>query len=81
MIKVDPTIKAAIDLENSSVIESLWQFSELQATQETIIAIGFGDLAIPGTAKQWQDYWLALRDWKAGNPDFPDMSKRPIRPS
>lgn len=61
--------------------ESIWRANEMPLALECVTSINFGDGSIPGTAKQWQDYWLALRDWKDGNPDFPDMSKRPIRPS
>ena len=73
--------QAARDAANK-VVEDAWRASEMAQARENRIAIAeMGDDSIPGTAKQWQDYWLALRDWKDGNPDFPDMSKRPIRPS
>lgn len=63
-------------------IEDAWRDTEMPLARENRIAIAeMGDDSIPGTAKEWSDYWLALRDWKDGNPDFPDMGKRPIRPS
>ena len=63
-------------------VEDAWRSVEMPLARENRIALAeMGDDSIPGTAKQWQDYWLALRDWKDSNPDFPDMSKRPIRPS
>ena len=69
-------------MEAARQVEDAWRASEMAQARESRIAIAeMGDDSIPGTAKQWQDYWLALRDWKDGNPDFPDMSKRPIRPS
>lgn len=62
--------------------EEAWRASEMLLARENRTAIAeMGDESIPGTAKEWSDYWLALRGWKDGNPDFPDMSKRPIRPS
>lgn len=33
------------------------------------------------TARQWRDYRIQLRLWTDTNPDFPDISKRPVQPS
>lgn len=62
-------------------IENAWRESEMPKAQQNVTAIEYGEEDIPGTAQQWQKYWLALRKWTADNPDFPDSSKRPVAPS
>lgn len=61
--------------------ENQWRAIEMSTAKENVTAIDFGDDTIPGTAAQWKGYWLTLRDWKDGNTDFPDMTKRPVRPA
>lgn len=61
--------------------EIVWRDSEMPKAQQNVTAIEYGEEDIPGTAQQWQKYWLALRKWTADNPDFPDSSKRPVAPS
>lgn len=62
-------------------IENAWRESEMPKAQQNVTAIEYGEEDIPGTAQQWQKYWLALRKWTADNPNFPDSSKRPVAPS
>ena len=61
-----------------SEIESTWREVEMPRAQQNVTAIEYGEKDIPGTAQQWQKYWLALRKWTDTNPDFPDSSKRPV---
>lgn len=61
--------------------ENRWRDAEMPKAQQNVTAIEYGEDGIPGTAQQWQKYWLALRKWTDTNPDFPDSSKRPVAPS
>lgn len=61
--------------------ENEWRDTEMPKAQQNVTAIEYGEEDIPGTAQQWQKYWLALRKWTETNPDFPDSSKRPLAPS
>lgn len=61
--------------------ETAWRDEQMPAAQQNVTAIEYGEEGIPGTAQQWQKYWLALRKWTADNPDFPDSSKRPVAPT
>ncbi|CAI8821174.1 Phage tail protein [Pseudomonas sp. IT-P100] len=62
--------------------EDVWRDSELPIAKDNVTAIQFEDPdALPGTEAEWKAYWIALRNWKEGNPDYPDLTKRPIRPS
>lgn len=60
--------------------ENDWRKSEMPKAQQNVTAIEYGEDDITGTAQQWQKYWLALRKWTDANPDFPDISKRPVAP-
>ena len=62
-------------------IEDAWRDTEMPIARNNVTAIQFGDEDVPGTEQQWKDYWLALRKWTIDNPDFPDMSKRPVAPN
>lgn len=62
-------------------IENNWRDAEMPIAQQNVTAIEYGEEGIPGTAQQWQKYWLALRKWNDTNPDFPDSTKRPVAPS
>lgn len=64
-----------------ALIENAWRENEMPKAQQYVTAIEYGEEGIPGTAQQWQKYWLALRKWTGTNPDFPDRSKRPVAPS
>lgn len=69
------------DPMDPAVLENAWRESEMPKAQQNVTAIEYGEEGIPGTAQQWQKYWLALRKWAETNPDFPDSSKRPVAPS
>ncbi|WP_226939997.1 hypothetical protein [Pseudomonas aylmerensis] len=60
--------------------ENQWRDSQMPLAQQNVTAIEYGEEGIPGTAQQWQKYWLALRKWTADNPDFPKKESRPIKP-
>lgn len=62
-------------------VENQWREEQMPIAQQSVTAIEYGAEDIPGTAQQWQKYWLALRKWTDTNPDFPDSSKRPVAPS
>lgn len=36
---------------------------------------------LPGTRAEWLTYRTKVRNWKDGNEDFPDQTKRPLMPS
>lgn len=62
-------------------VEITWRNIEMPKAQQNVTAIEYGEEGIPGTAQQWQRYWLALRKWTSDNPLFPDITKRPVAPS
>lgn len=64
-----------------AVIELEWRDIEMPKAQQSVTALQYGEEGIPGTAQQWQKYWLALRKWNDTNPDFPDSTKRPVAPT
>lgn len=72
--------KPAINLDYDFV-EEQWRGPEMTFASQQVTAIEYGDQSISGSSEQWKAYWLELRSWKQGNPDFPDPSKRPVRPS
>jgi len=65
----------------AAAIETAWRNDQMPKAQQNVTALEYGEESIPGTAQQWQKYWLALRKWTDANPDFPDSSKRPVAPS
>lgn len=67
-------------LQELSGVENSWRDTEMPIAKQNVTAIEYGEEGIPGTAQQWQKYWLALRKWTADNPDFPDSTKRPKAP-
>lgn len=62
-------------------IEDEWRTVEMPFALECVTAAQFGDPDVSGTEAQWKAYWIALRNWKEGNPNYPDIMKRPLRPS
>jgi hypothetical protein len=66
--------------EDYIFLENVWRESEMLRAQKTVTALDYGEEGIPGTQRQWKDYWLALRKWTETNPDFPDSAKRPKAP-
>lgn len=70
-----------IAADKAATTESEWRAAEMQAAQQTVTAIEFGDDSSPGTAADWKAYWLALRAWKEGAEGWPDSAHRPMRPA
>lgn len=81
VIEVDRPPEPQADPLDVALGEAVWRDIEMPKAQQNVTAIEYGEEDIPGTAKQWQKYWLALRKWTADNPDFPDSSKRPVAPT
>lgn len=62
--------------------ENVWRITETAIAKDNLDAILFEDPdALPGTDVEWKAYGVALRKWKESNPDFPDSTKRPPRPT
>lgn len=72
--------QATLDAKQAA-LEIAWRDTEMPIAQQNVTAIEYGEEDIPGTAQQWQKYWLTLRKWTADNHDFPDSSKRPVAPT
>lgn len=68
-------------------VEESWQKAELVAISNQLMAIEEAEAGedvpdlLPGTRAQWLSYRTKIRAWKEGHVDFPDQTKRPIRPS
>ncbi|NWD49006.1 hypothetical protein [Pseudomonas gingeri] len=62
-------------------VELEWQATEMSFIANQLLAIEEeADDALPGTRKQWLSYRTLVRLWHE-SADFPDQSKRPIRPA
>jgi len=62
--------------------ELAWVTAEMSVIAEQLLMLEDGDpVAAPGTEAEWRAYRIKVRAWKIDNPDFPDMTKRPVRPS
>lgn len=62
--------------------EKEWLTLEMALVAEQLLMLEDDDpLALPGTDRQWRDYRIKLRAWKEGNVDYPDQTKRPVRPT
>lgn len=65
-----------------AVAEDAWRIAELAVIADQLLAIEDDDpTAMPGTDRQWRDYRIAVRVWKAGAPNFPYPEHRPHRPA
>lgn len=70
-----------------SNVESIWRETEIQVIGNQLMAIEEAEAGsenahpLPGTRSQWLIYRTKVRAWKDGNDDFPDLLKRPNRPS
>lgn len=63
-------------------VESVWVEAERKYVGEVLEAIeDGGDDAPPGTEREWRDYRIQVRAWKEGAQGFPDIEKRPVRPT
>jgi hypothetical protein len=62
-------------------VELEWQAAEMSFIANQLLAIEEeAEDAMPGTRKQWLNYRTTVRLWHE-SPDFPDITKRPVRPS
>lgn len=72
---------ASIIRDAQVIVEDEWRLSEITFIADQLLAIEDDDpTALPGTDRQWRDYRTKVRAWKEGHVDFPDESKRPVRP-
>ena len=60
--------------------ETQWVESERNFVTEQLEAIEDGE-EVPGTEREWRDYRIQVRAWKEGVEGFPEVEKRPVRPS
>lgn len=61
-------------------IELEWQSVEMPFIANQLLAIEEeAEDALPGTRKQWLNYRTDVRLWHE-SPNFPDKTKRPVRP-
>lgn len=62
--------------------EAAWVDAEMLLVAVQLVMLEDEDpSALPGTARQWRDYRIALRNWTEGAPNFPDEAYRPMRPA
>lgn len=62
--------------------ETAWVETEMPVVAEQLVMLEDEDpSALPGTARQWRDYRIALRTWKEGAAGFPEVAQRPTRPA
>ncbi|SDU61497.1 hypothetical protein [Pseudomonas mediterranea] len=62
--------------------EASWVEEEMVVIAEQLVMLEDEDpSALPGTSRQWRDYRIALRAWNEANTDFPDTTKRPVKPT
>lgn len=75
--------QAARDRAAAVVVEDKWRVQEMALIADQLIALEDGDPdAMPVTEAQWRSYRTIVRNWKeGGNPNFPDATKRPVRPT
>jgi hypothetical protein len=66
------------DLEIAAIANQLMAIEEAEAAEEAGEEPP-ADL-LPGTRTQWLSYRTKVRAWKEGNVNFPDETKRPVRP-
>ena len=77
---------AALRAEKA-IVEDLWRNSEISVIANQLMAIEEAEASgeevpdlLPGTRTQWLSYRTKVRAWKEGNIDFPDSTRRPLRP-
>ena len=62
--------------------EAAWVEAEMSVVADQLIMLEDDDpAALPGTARQWRDYRIALRAWKDGATGYPHTELRPARPA
>ena len=74
-------IEAEMQLQRDKLRETTWQTEEMLFIANQLLAIEEeAEDALPGTRTQWLAYRTKVRLWHAST-DFPDITKRPVRPS
>lgn len=70
-----------VDIKPDPQGELDWVALEMAVVADQLLKLEDEDpSALPGTARQWRDYRIALRAWNATNPIFPNRLFRPERP-
>lgn len=77
-------IKAAeleLLLVTMGIEESAWVRNELLIIADQLLALEDDDPNhMPGTDREWRDYRIKVRAWKAGAEGYPYSENRPKRP-
>ena len=67
-------------------VEDVWREAELIVIANQLDALEEAEAGevpedlLPGTRTQWLSYRGKVRNWVDGKGDFPDITKRPVRP-
>ncbi|MFC3939651.1 hypothetical protein CCU68_18880 [Pseudomonas gingeri NCPPB 3146 = LMG 5327] len=75
-------LSAALRKNENLIRESEWQAQEMLVIEDQRMAIEEEDPeALPGTDKEWLQYRTKVRKWIEGAEGYPEMTRRPVRPS
>lgn len=86
-VHLNPPLTPEQQYELAAVGETTWRTGELQVIANQLLALeeqeaGVEDSgAFPGTRLDWLRYRTRVREWVEGNQNFPDDTKRPVRPA
>lgn len=86
-VVLDPVIVAQLDYEAATLVENTWRDAELLVIATQLDALEEAEAGevpedlLPGTRTQWLSYRGKVRNWVEGKGDYPDITKRPVRPS
>lgn len=74
--------ESAMAFRVACAAEDEWTATEMVAVAGQLLMLEDEDpSALPGTAREWRDYRIALRAWKEGAEGFPISEQRPVRPA